>query len=542
MDRQFARDLLRNLLERARSSGERTFLTSMEIEALREVLEADSEHAQPTEMSRPMVAPTSEAVKERDGPQLALARVQDNDIPRNLMLCVDFGTSFSKAFATIDKGDNRPELIDLPIGDGPGSVRLVTPSELLVDDGHIFFGTRARQRLDETQQAADRLIDSIKQYITLNRDVSALGAARLDQVQDPTQSLSQRDILVLYLGYLMHVAERALAAAGQTVNALRRFAHPAWPESTRQHNEEEMKRMMAEAVILARSVKSGFEAGLSVRDARELLNKLKLITADLLPLNLIREPVREATAAGAGALLSTGEGRREKYLIVDIGAGTTDVAGFHCVNNPNWDRSRVWEISAAAKAKNMAGNVLDNAFQKFVLSKSSLTEGSEEYRQAGLAVRRSRRLLKEQLFREGSVIVSLPTDETVSVDLAEFLMYGPVVTFTNAIVAMVAEAADLVQGNDSGRIRLVATGGGASLPVVADIAAHGVDVGGRHIGFDLSDAIAEGVRETNPDLVEAYSQIAVALGGALPNLPEQRADVRGAINVPPPLAIQPTYR
>ncbi|PZF75846.1 hypothetical protein DK847_16630 [Aestuariivirga litoralis] len=458
------------------------------------------------------------------------------------MLCVDFGTSFSKAFATIDNGDDRPELIDLPIGEGSGSARLVTPSELIIDAGQIFFGGRARQRLDETQQAADRLIDSIKQYVTLNQDVSVLGTARLDQIQDPTQALSQRDILVLYLGYLMYVAERALVTAGQTINAQRRFAHPAWPENTRQRNEDEMRRMMAEAVVLARSVKDGFEGGLSVIDARELLDKLKSLAADSLPLNLIREPVREATAAGAGALLSTAEGHREKYLIVDIGAGTTDVAGFHCVNNPNWDRSRVWEISGAAKARNMAGNVLDNAFQKFVLGKSSLTEGSEEYRQAGLAVRRSRRLLKEQLFREGSVIVLLPTDETVPVDLDEFLEYGPVVSFTNAIVAMVAEAADLVQGNDVSSIRLVATGGGATLPVITKIAEHGVDVGGRHIGFELSDAIAEGVRETNPDLVEAYSQIAVALGGALPNLPEQRANVRGAINAPPPRVIQTTYR
>ncbi|CAN7594114.1 hypothetical protein LJR016_004415 [Devosia sp. LjRoot16] len=545
MNRDFAVDLLSNLLERAETAREKTFLTSREVEALSIVLKdfangqaGSSVPARTTEASERVDSPRMSAVRSR----LVIAAVNDADIPRDVLLCVDFGTSFSKAFASVDNGTDRPELVDLPIGDGSGGARLVTPSEVLIDDGYIYFGPRARQRLNESEQSADRLIDSIKQYITLNSDVSTLGTARLDQTQDPTQSLSRRDVLVLYLAHLMHLSETALSAAGRSPNVRRRFAHPAWPDGTKDKNEREMRKMMAEAIVLARSVNGGFAEGLPAQEARILLDQLKVVGEDLLPLNLIHEPVREATAAGAGALLGTPEGHREKYLIVDIGAGTTDVAGFHCVNNPDWDKSRVWEISGAAKAKNMAGNVLDNALQKLALSKSSLVEGSEEYRQAGLAIRRDRRIFKEQLFNSRSVIIQLPTDEAVTITLDEFLAYGPVVSFTTAIVSMVGEAASVVQGGEDTRINLVATGGGASLPVIKQLVENGVDADGRHISFQLSDAIAEGVRETNPDLVTQYPQIAVALGGSLPTLPEQRGDVQSGFSPAPARVMGPMYR
>lgn len=475
-------------------------------------------------------------------PRLAMTAINSDEVPPDVLLCIDFGTSFSKAFASIDNGTDRPLLVDMPIGNGIGGDRLVTPSEMLIDEEHIYFGSRARQRLNETEQAADRLIDSIKQYITLNSDVSSLASSRLDPIQEPTQCLSRRDILVLYLANLMQLAEIALVNIGQSPNVRRRFAHPAWPDGTKDKNETEMRKLMAEAVMLARSVEKGFADRLPVRQARILLDQLKVMDEKFLPLNLIHEPVREATAAGAGALLGASEGVREKYLIVDIGAGTTDVAGFHCVNNPDWDRSRVWEITGAAKAKNMAGNVLDNALQKLTLIKSSLVEGSEEYRQAGLAIRRDRRIYKEQLFNNGSVIIPLPTDETVTITLPEFLAYDPVVSFTSAIVGMVGEAASVVQGSEGGRIKLVATGGGASLPVIKQLAEVGVDADGRHINFELSDAIAEGVRETNPDLVDPYPQIAVALGGSLPNLPEQRGNVQAGFSSAPPRVMSPIYR
>jgi hypothetical protein len=227
--------------------------------------------------------------------------------------------------------------------------------------------------------------------------------------------------------------------------------------------------------------------------------------------------------------------------VLDIGAGTTDVAGFICVNNPDWERSRLFEITLAADAKNMAGNVLDTALQKFILEKSALVPESEEYRAAAMAVRRDRRVLKEQLFKNGEVIVPLPTDENVRVKLDEFRAYPPVVTFSKQIREMVSKSAAMVSG-DAGRINLVATGGGSALPIIKEFADEGVTFEGKHIAFSIREPIAAGVRETNRELVESYPQIAVALGGALPTLPEQRRAIGSGLTAVPPLHIEPSYK
>ena len=73
---------------------------------------------------------------------------------------------------------------------------------------------------------------------------------------------------------------------------------------------------------------------------------------------------------------------------------------------------------------------------------------------------------------------------------------------------MVAKSAAVVAG-DASRVNLVATGGGASLPIIDDILENGVDYQGKHVAFAASDPISAGDQERYPDLVEPYAQVAV---------------------------------
>jgi hypothetical protein len=535
VDQNTARIVLESLLERAKRSAKETFLTSIEIDALAVVLEKPG----PAEEAlQPVYGNVGNGGQDA---VLATVVVDPKDIPQDTIVCVDFGTSFSKAFASVDGGADRPRLIDLPIGNGSTGSRLTTPSELMIDGGRIYFGPFARKHLEDTQSSVDRLIDSIKQFITLNSDVSLLSKTRLEPTQDPSQSLSRRDVLILYLAHLMQLTETALVDRGLSPNARRRFAHPAWKDASRDKNEREMRIMMAEAIVLSRSVGAPLSESIGLQTARTLLDQLRELPREQLPQSLIDQPVREATAAGAGALLTTPENGRESFLIVDIGAGTTDVAGFVCVNNPKWDRARVFEITGAADAKNMAGNVLDAALQKMVLEKSALVQDTEEYRAAAMSVRRDRRVLKEQLFKAGEVLVPLPTDETIRITLEEFQRYPSVVTFREQIREMVARSAAVLSG-DLARVNLVATGGGASLPLIKELEQNGLRYGDKQISFAFRESIAAGVRETNPDLVEPYPQIAVALGGALPDLPEQKSSVLSGLTATPSHYIKPMYK
>lgn len=527
MDTERARDLLENLLERATSSGDRVFLTSKEIEALAAVLGQDPP---PQKQGKTDAEPI---------PALAAIAVTGDELVSDAMLCIDFGTSFSKAFVSVGTDEAELELIDLPIGD-TGS-RMTTPSELFIDGGNLYFGTAARRRWNDIEAPADRLIDSIKQFITLNQDVSTIGDRDMPSPQDPSGAFSQRDVLVLYLAHLMALTERALVERGYSPNIRRRFTHPAWKSAARTQNESAMAQLMAEAIVLARSVPEQLVERISVNVARGLLDQLEAVPREALPGVLIGDPVREATAAGAGALMATREGRREAYLVLDIGAGTTDVAGFYCANNPNNERLRVFEVSSAADAKNMAGNRLDQALQRFALGKSGLSPGSTEANVAGHAVRRQIRTYKEQLFRTGQVIIELPTDEIVRVELDEFLADASVQEFNKQITEMVAKSAVALAG-DASKVKLVATGGGAGLPIVQQLARAGVSHDGRRISFELANAMPDDVRENYPDLVDPYPQIAVALGGSLPNLPEQKASISTGITQTPKRTMAPVYK
>jgi molecular chaperone DnaK (HSP70) len=228
-------------------------------------------------------------------------------------------------------------------------------------------------------------------------------------------------------------------------------------------------------------------------------------------------------------------------LVLDIGAGTTDVAGFVGVNNPDNDRMRVFEVIPAADAMNLAGNALDQALLKYIIDQSGLSADSTEGHETSDHIRRDIRDHKETLFRTGRVVVPINTGHVITVELSDFLAFAPVKEFGKRITEMVAKSAHALAGGQS-RVKLVATGGGAALPLVAEIAKSGVRHEGKFVGFSLIDAMSEDVRQTNPDLIDFYPQIAVALGGSLPNLPEQRVSISEGLTDAPKHKIKALYK
>ena len=539
MRSDLARDLLENLLERASSSSNQTFLTSKEVLALATILGSPLEIKEVPNSSidetlpRPTVQPTH-------GISIELPIITAGEVQAGHTVCIDFGTSLSKAFACIDNGQLIPELIALPIGDYPGSLnRLAAPSEMMMHDDLIYFGHQAREVFHDTESAPDRIIDSIKQYMTLNADVSNLGKVKVTEARDPARVFFQRDVLLLYLSHLMRLVENALAEKGLSRNIRRRFAHPGWPESTREKNVAEMRKLMAEAVVLSRSLGDLFLGAVPIALARKALDDLKGLKGEL-PFELIDSPVREATAAGAGAILSTPERQRQGFVIVDVGAGTTDVAGCVCVNNPTWDKPRVFEVTSAADAIPTAGNVFDSALVKALLQKADLMSGSPEHGAAAAALNRAKRANKELLFNTGALSVRLPTGELVGMDVDEFLQSPPIQSFSERLAQMVTKAAQAVGGGSN--LILVATGGGARLPMIERLAREGIIVEGKNLNLNVRSPAPEGLAAEYPEYVDPYPQIAVALGGALPDLPEQKAAIEKGLSQAPEYRIAPMYK
>ncbi len=534
MNEEFAKLILKGLIERASSDRKNTFLSEAELKAV-QFLTGVQQEAPADD------APRIETVSSTDAFQPAVKWLPEGLSDDERIVCIDFGTSFSKAYASEGNDpEESPELIDIALSpDAEGSTRYLMPSELLIHRGEIYFGRSARKVFDDIAAEQDQIIDNPKQFMTLSKDVSNLEKRMLPEAKDPDGIFAERDALVLYLSHLVRMVDRSLASSGLPKSLSMRYTHPAWKTEIAEQNSISMRRIVAEAIALARSYPSDFEVQLNVRRASKLLLAARQASDEDLPFDILKDAVAEATAAGAGALMEAQPTGRQHFVILDIGAGTTDVAGCICVKGRG-QRAKVWEIQSARDAKNLAGNALDNALQKFILEHSSLAKGSTEYSQAERALRRTIRAEKEALFATGEVLVELVTDELVEVSLEDFRRDPMVEKIYSSIKKMVLRAAFAIRENYA-KVYLVPTGGGASLSLIKELVSEPLVDGDQRLKIELSDAMPEQLKEAYPEIEPYYPQLAVAIGGAHPALPEQKPTLEHFEGDPGRKVLRPIY-
>ena len=546
MNQDAATHILTNLRERAEKSDTSVVLTSVELRAL-QVLFKD------LTVGTDSKGVTSGDTKVRNQESLTESREQtlrwkpEGTPCSDTILCLDFGTSFSKASASkIDDTRDALKLIDINFSvDDDGYPPHLIPSELFIHNDYVFFGKAARRKFEIVEASQDRLIDSPKQYMTLGTEVAYLHQKPLRSEQDPSQLLSQRDALVLYLAHLNFMAESSLKGEDLVTDIRRRYAHLAWDDATAEANSKAMARIMAESIALAKLFPLEFEDSMPLTRATEILQLAQTADDRDLPLELLLDPVHEATAAGAGALMATRqatlERHRQPYVILDIGAGTTDVAGCLCVNLPGEEYVKVAEVTEARKAIRRAGNNIDSILMSEILKRSSFAPGTPEYNRVSQALRKEVRKHKETLFEESALFVRLESDENVEIDVMEFLETDAMKNLFSEIKTIVADAAYKVVGDD-GPVILVATGGGAKLPVVQELISKPVKSNSSQLKLLLRDAMPDELKPIYPELANIYPQLAVAIGGSHPELPQQLDSLREGIRDPGPTTLGPAYR
>lgn len=535
MNRELATHILRGLVERAQENRKSTFLSEAELDAVRVLL------GERSSLEGDVPDQADDAPPEI--PTLQVCWKQEVSEDTETRACLDFGTSYSKAFACVgDDPDETPGLVGIKLSrNADGNDRFLLPSELIVHERSVHFGRSARKVFNDVAAEQERLIDNPKQFITLSKDVSKLEKISLSRTRDPERRFSERDALVLYLAHLVRMFDVSLERDGHSNSMPLRYTHPAWKKDVAVANEVAMKRIVAEAIALARQFPGEFEESIETRRASSLLVAARSAEHEALPFGLIEETVLEATAAGAGALMDARPSAgRQHFVILDIGAGTTDVAGCICVRKSD-GRAKVWELANARGAKGLAGNVIDNALRKHILERSSLAQGSPEYVQADRELRKSIRTVKESLFNEGFQQVELVTDEMVDVERDTFLDEQTIRSMFEEIKEMVRNAA-FANHEKGTEVFLVPTGGGASLPLVDELAATPVERDGARILLKLRPAMPSNLQETYADLEPNYPQLAVAIGGAHPALPEQLPFLDSFTGDPGPKTLGPIYK
>ena len=447
----------------------------------------------------------------------------------NVTLCLDFGTAMSKAFAM--QGEQKP--IELALGARAGSSGYPVDSTLFItDDGLIMFGPQAVE-LGMTAAESGRVrFDSPKARLSMGEQ-GEIDKINVGTEINPTSTpLSEEELITLYLGYLTDLAVSELESQGYSRYTSRRFARPCWSEDRNRWAEPLLRKMLAQAQILADTFQGRWQTGIPVSEAKGALGKMRELT--MVPDYLLDQGVPEPVAAAASLMLRD-EAQREIFMVIDVGAGTTDFGVFLLQHNPDKEVCLTRIIPGTIEYLPEAGNRVDDLLKFYVLDSEGIDPGSAEGKHNKTYLDSRIRLYKEALIRDGIVEITLANHMRVLVDREEFLKSSRVQNFAKRlreklenVLAVVGEGyLDLLAHSE---LKVVLTGGGASLPMVTELAKGVVEVKGRKIMRKPTAIVPTWIEETYPQFSRQYPQLAVAIGGAAPDLPEQGsifADFKG---------------
>ena len=570
MDENIARSLLESLLSRLEADAKREVpqyegvVSALERKALAAVLaapvdEPSGETANSSRIDRSVIETEPhklEAFEQPDavppqppppavlmGPRPQQFRLDDTVLSSGAtngsVLCIDFGTAKSKAFAATFAGNgDEPELHEIGLGrkdnDIDGSAYTVASSVWISDDGLVFAGSEALRRSMESFQpdGKRKRLDSLKQHLSHTGIEQKLGLRKLDLNANPTGvDLTYEDVITFFLGYLTDLAAPDISIPWSR-NVKRRFTIPAWSASQRAWAGPALARYVARAQLLADTFRGQWKQGIPADELKRINveaaqhdEALKCLLdgseqEGSYPLGLL-----EPLAAGSGRVW-TDRAARNLVFVVDVGAGTTDYSLFWVTQDARIDRRTAFPILPGGEAIRMAGDNLDEILLLELLSKvhGGLTSSMRGNIEVDLRLRGLRRL-KEQMFINGRLELTLVNDQSVSIEAAEFLQHEQVrglgVQVEKAITRFFSSVNPSWQAATE-RPLIVLTGGGANLPMIKDLQKKPWEIGGGKLVFKPARDVPEFVADTfDTDFQREYPQLAVAIGGALPIMSEK---------------------
>lgn len=223
MDKKTAAILLYSLLERIERDNVIGTVSSLERQALQlalRALDADGEIAQLSEpTSKPSgYVPATESVgqnlpsADNSNPtslhdvhstaipvalpkvELDLSSIEREEVTDpNVLMCIDFGTAMSKAFATVLPA----QYLDLELGAEAGGHGYTLPSSVFIgDNGKAYFGFEAIEMSQDLVDSGRERLDSIKGWLSLRREGNLDGeGCVLQKAMNPTHvRLTQGDL------------------------------------------------------------------------------------------------------------------------------------------------------------------------------------------------------------------------------------------------------------------------------------------------------------------------------------------------------------
>jgi len=454
------------------------------------------------------------------------------------VLCLDFGTARSKAMAgTVAEDGKEPQLLDIGLGrrddDIDRSAYTVTSSVWISDDGLVFVGSEALYQSIGSYYGGShrRRLDSLKQQLTLVGSQQDLAMRRLEPEVNPTNvNLTYEDVITFYLGYLTDLALSDLTG-GPVRNVRRRFTIPPGQPSQRSWAASALGRYVARAQLLADTFRGHWKNGIPADQVKAMAcaaashdNELKYLLggcewAQPFPVGLL-----EPLAAGSGRVW-TDKTARNLVLLVDVGAGTAAFSLFWVAQDRKTGARRAIPVHPGSDAVRVAGDTIDDVLLDNLLNR--VHEGATSSMRSNIEIDlrlRGLRRLKEQMFNNGRLELVLINDQAIAIELDEFLRDDRVTAaaqeIENALSRFLASVDGTWGGATDGALMLL-TGGGATMPMIKAIENRPWEMAGRNVVFQPAPAVPEFFESTfDTDFQREYSQLAVAIGGALPIIDE----------------------
>lgn len=413
------------------------------------------------------------------------------------IICIDFGTSSLRA-AVRETQMGTPLALQLGEAVRSSIDRASVPSACFVskDQSVICFGEEALIRgLRGDPEALFEI--SPKTWMTKG------DTASLSLPAGPGLRMSRRDVLV---GLFAHVWSSLAVAIGESQSDLMscdvRVAHPVWDAG----RESDLQVALYEILDEAAAISGKTDRALSVESFRGLV-PAQLDAQTSHDVDVI-EPV-----AATLHVYRHAENSREACMVVDVGAGTTDMALFISVTPESRHRQRKFIQVSSPRSVFKAGDVIDTAVLDLVYSKASRLDAVEK-----ASITRRRRTHKEELFKRGRLAIAgiEITTQQVAAHPAIVDMRAEIAAATKALLS---EARVALSTYNSAAFRLeqidvVFVGGGANIDFIHDAVIRGSKEAAAGPPLVIR-ALPHGQSAGLPASIE---RLAVSLGGTSPEI------------------------
>lgn len=528
-----AKILLQNLMKRIRQIDADRYelsglLTDGEFDALRLALAALSDGS-PAMMSADQGL-SVESESEEEAPEAVREPAFELDAsvlqlphpPADRRVCLDFGTAMSKAVLVRDESADRLEDVEVLQLGLPGdqeeiSETMLVSSVFIDPQGVLRFGESAVKRSRVDVQSGHQRIDNIKRYLSEEGFDSAVP----ERFNPATIDITNGDMILAYLMFFTWAVNRCLDDLGEPRNIGRRFALPCLDENKTRNMAQTLESMIGEAQILADTFADKLPDGVDLGEFMKAVNELRNTPMEF---DFVQEHLTEPLGV-AGSLMSWHEDVNALVMVIDVGAGTSDFSLYKMKFDREAGKSGSVEVAGSQEGITEAGNHLDKLLMALILADAGVDSSHEDWVSIQSNLELDLRDYKERLFREKEIAVALLNGEIVNVSLERFLSLKQVVAFGESLKSRRDNILrrinpSFINSAPRGQLAIALTGGGATLPMVQDLAKGKLPIGNKQLELVPTKKFPDWLERDFPEMEDDYPRIAVALGGARKRLVE----------------------